>query len=244
MKGKVEILRGFEEEGAIHRYPYSSMPPLESHVHPKFAIFDAGRKLKMLFEESESNQILNKVVEDYPSLSKIQRLYRVWIQPPPNASRNDTSYIDPNFELVSDPPEDISSDGSEYDAPKRARTLLGRGDGFYLRQKTRSMAAGEQAGNGDGTQAGNAQAGKGDRAQVGNVDDNGARGGKRGCGGKRGRKAPKKRKVLSESFTHNQHRLSEVTLSRINQQFEEAAWTADRIREWSSLSKRMRHRFH
>jgi hypothetical protein len=55
----------------------------------------------------------------------------------------------------------------------------------------------------------------------------------RGRGMAKSRKAPAKRKVLSESSAHNQQLLSEATLSRINQQFGESVWTCDNIRDWS-----------
>jgi hypothetical protein len=54
-------------------------------------------------------------------------------------------------------------------------------------------------------------------------------------------RAAKKRKVLAA--THS-HQLSKATLTRINQQFGEAVWTADHIRQWSktSLKKRVSRR--
>jgi hypothetical protein len=45
--------------------------------------------------------------------------------------------------------------------------------------------------------------------------------------------AKHKRKVHSESLTHNQQLLSEKTLYSFNQQMGEVAWTNNRIREWS-----------
>ncbi|KAK7678590.1 hypothetical protein QCA50_018462 [Cerrena zonata] len=36
----------------IHTHPFTTLPPLESHVHPKFVILEAGRKLKKLFKSS------------------------------------------------------------------------------------------------------------------------------------------------------------------------------------------------
>ena len=37
-----------DEAPHFHSYPYSDLPHLVSHIHPKFAIFDAGRILKGL----------------------------------------------------------------------------------------------------------------------------------------------------------------------------------------------------
>jgi hypothetical protein len=39
---EVDICRGIGDAFVRYIYPYSSLPPLESHVHPKFVIFDAG----------------------------------------------------------------------------------------------------------------------------------------------------------------------------------------------------------
>ncbi|KAK7686098.1 hypothetical protein QCA50_010910 [Cerrena zonata] len=36
----------------IHTHPFTTLPPLTSHVHPKFAILETGRKLKELFKTS------------------------------------------------------------------------------------------------------------------------------------------------------------------------------------------------
>jgi hypothetical protein len=246
---EVDIYRGIGEAHVVHTYPYSSLPTLESHVHPKFIIFDAGRKLRTLM--IENSDVLKNVIDHYPSLSKVQNLYRAWIQEPPKISLKDKTYINPEFELVYDPEyEDTSGDDPEYkdisgddlDEPIDSdygvnddQTLPGRGDGLYLRPRTRSVAAAEEASAYDGqvkrppprTRSVAAE-------QAGNGD--GARGGKT-----RTSKVPvRKRKVLSESFTNNQQLLSEATLSRFNQQFGEVAWTADRIRQWSSLPKKRR----
>ena len=247
----VEICRGIDDARVIHTYPYSSLPVLESHVHPKFVVFNAGMKMRKLVLEGKS-AVLKKPFEDYPSLTKIQYLYRNWIQELPKFALKDKTYVDPELELVYDCEfDDDIGDGngddphdndSDYDEPMRTRTTLGRGDGFYLRRRTRSVVQAEQARS-------NEDNGFDDQArprtrsvaaeQAGNGDVNGARGGK--TRKTRTSKVPvKKRKVLSESFTHNQQLLSEATLSRINQQFGEAAWTADRIRQWSNFRKKRR----
>lgn len=38
----------------IHTHPFTTLPPLESHVHPKFVILETGRKLKKLFKPSHN----------------------------------------------------------------------------------------------------------------------------------------------------------------------------------------------
>jgi hypothetical protein len=140
---EVQFLRGIGDAAVIHRYPYSSLPLLECHVHPKFAIFDAGRKLKkMLFGDHLVKDALRRALEDYPSLLKIQRLYRAWIQDPPSIALEDKTYVNPEFILVysEDGSGDDHSNDSDYDhangQPKRTRTIPGRGDGFHLYRRT------------------------------------------------------------------------------------------------------------
>jgi hypothetical protein len=204
----------------MYMYPYNNLPRLISHIHPKFVIFNAGEKL------TSSNLSIDQartLVDDNPGIGKMLNLYSAWIRPPPKGYESNESYEDPKVVLV--PVEDsIDSSVDDPEDPEDTdykcrtyRTKSGRGDGF--RPHTRSVAvvaAAEQA--------------------AANRDGNGV-----GDGRTRTRKAPvKKRKVLSESFTQNRQLLSEATLSRINQQTEEAAWSAERIRQWSSFAKKRR----
>jgi len=232
---RVDINRGIEDAQVRHSYPYSSLPLLESHLHPKFAIYDAGMKLKNLLFNRE---YLIEALANYPSLSKIQDLYRGWNQIPPIHAQEDKTYVDPDFVLAfgsQDGSGDGKGDGKgDSDDPidkdyyvgqpkrTRKRTILGRGDGLYLQRRT-GLAADQQAGNeNDDLRPRTRSVVAAEKLEA----RNGA--------------PAKKRKVLSESFSHNQHLLSEATLSRINQQFGEAAWTADRIRRWSSSQTKRR----
>jgi hypothetical protein len=229
MKG-IEICRKIDDEIVVYKYPYTSFPQLKSHLHPKFAIFDAGSKLQKLFnEDSDSNPVYEKALEDYPSLSKIRSLYLAWIQPLPKKALEDKTFVDATKfdEIFDTSPED--SDGSVY----KDRSMLNRtrGDGVFLRRRTRSIAAAEQS------QAKHLRPRK--RSIATGVEE-----GQSAQGGRSGKKkAPvKKKKVLSESLTYNRHLLSETALSRINQQFGEAPWTAHRIRQWSSFPNKRRVR--
>jgi hypothetical protein len=184
----------------VHNYPYDTLPRLKSHLHPKFVIFNAGKKLERMLT-CPTNLIM--LFHDYPALRKIQALYDAWIAPIPGNSINCTSYNDPTLKLVPEVQvEDDPNYAEDHDYHSN-RTKSNRGTGFCLRPRTRSVAAGEQDVDGDVNGTNN-----------------------------------KKRKVLSESFTHNQQPLSEATLSRINEQYGEAAWTSDRIRRWAFRRKR------
>jgi hypothetical protein len=219
------IMRNEEKEGEpsqlkIYTYPFFTLPPLKSHLHPKFAIFDAGRKLKISRYNHSSSEAksLQKVGEHYPSLAKVLSLYNTWVEPIPNRAMEDESYNDPRVVLVSEDGENFE-DG-DYDG-RTNRTESGRGDG--LRPRTRSVVAAERDGD----------YGLGSRPRTRSVTA--AERGKSSRGGARTGKpaAVKKRKVHSESSPHNKHLLSEATLSRFNRQSGDAAWTSDRIRQWS-----------
>lgn len=204
------------------KYPYRTLPRLKSHLRPEFAIFNAGIKLATLRGDLDQ---LGKIFEEYPSLVKVEKLYNAWIQKLPNDALNDRSYVDPDEELV--PSSEDGSDNSK-DGNYRSRTKSGHigEDGFnlHLRPRTRSVAAAERDGNG------------GDQIKSG-------RRGKRNT--EKEKRAPEKRapkrKVLSETSNRNQHLLSEATLSRLDHQIGEAAWTGDRIHQWSkTFPKRKR----
>ena len=202
-----DMIEGDVLHPTVYEYPYSTFPKLKSHLHPKFSIFDAGRKLDALFFQENSNPAIDKLFGDYPNSIKILHLYRAWIAPIPDSALKDTSYIDPKLQLVyetedgsGDEPEDL--DGDYVDQIKSGRgTESGRGDGYRLRPRRQPVAAADQD-----------------------------------CKmGASKRKAPAdNRKVLSLSSAHNQQLLSKATLSRFNQRVGEAVWTGERIRHWSN----------
>lgn len=143
-------------------------------------------------------------------------MYLAWVQPVPKIAQKDKSYRDLNDVLTADSNDE---DRSYHDGHSN-RTRSGRGDGFSLRPRTRGVAAGR---DGDGSDNFN--------------------GGHDSCAEDRlhpsARKASKRKVLsLSESSNHNQSFLSEATLFNFNQQIGEAAWTDDRIHQWSKRSKR------
>ena len=231
---KMDINRGIAGEQVHHVYPYSTLPDLKSHLHPKFAIFDAGKKLDKLYkQDSRSNPVYGKFLEDYPNAQKTLQLYLAWIGPLPENALEDKTYYDlEEFDLINGPElqnihddlkfQDNDDNDSDYEEgrSKRTRTVAWRGGvGPFIVRRTQN-AESEQARIRPRTRS---MAGNG-KGQGGEISP---------------QKAPvKKRKVLSASFTRNQHLLSEATLSRINQQRGEAAWTAERIRQWSLGKKR------
>lgn len=220
--------------GTVHYYPYHTLPLLESHLHPKFAIFNAGSKLKKL-ETPESFSKLETLFDKYPGLEKTLRLYDAWIRPLPASALKDESYFDPNDILVED------SNGSEHsddeDIDYTCQTKSGRGDGFKYFPKTRSVAAADRAKRPRTRSIAAAE-------EDGDFETNQAKSTRRRKTSAK-QKAPavvKKWKVLSESSTFNQQLLSEASISRINQQYGESVWTDDRIRRWSNtFPKKRKH---
>ena len=214
----------------VYRYPYRTFPDLKSHLHPKFAIFDAGEKLKALVRKhkksiQELRQLVDQLVCDYPAIADVQHLYNAWTQEIPDVAKEDLSYVDPSKpELASHSEDDESGDANDSN-------YIGRGTrglvyGIYNHPRTRSIAATEPKDNDGHNRTNRARGDKGSQEK----------------GNQAIKKAPvvKKRKVLSESSARNQHLLSEAVLSRYNKRFLETAWTADRIRAWSSSTKRRR----
>ena len=77
-----------------HWHPFNSLPLIESHFHPKFAIFNAGAKLaKMMVLKDPDN--VKKFMEKLPSLLSIIDLYNVWIQAPTPDVKTAISYNAP-----------------------------------------------------------------------------------------------------------------------------------------------------
>jgi hypothetical protein len=120
---------------------------MESHLHPQFIIFNAELKLEALTVSSYANY--EKLISDFPILSRIHILYDAWNKVLPAAAKNDGSFIVPNYIL--DYYSDDKDDYDDIDNPKdedyfdgkslsgRAqRTLPGRRGYFRRRNPLRS----------------------------------------------------------------------------------------------------------
>jgi hypothetical protein len=197
-----------------HDYPFNTLPLLESHLHPKFVIYDAGIKM---FSFLRDPSFTAQMVRDFPSLKMTVELYIAWaLNPLPDSSVNDPTYYDPD----ADEDEDSDKDGNDDDDPKdgdyvyhTTRTRHRRLGDIWPCSRTRNAA--KQDGNDapeDGVQEYPLPSTKQKAQAVG----------------------PIKRKVLSGSSSHNQPLLSEVTLSRHTQQLGEVSGT-DRVHEWKKV---------
>ena len=183
---------------SIHFHPFNTLPRFESHLHPKFVIFDAGKKLSKLAVTSQS--VYGLFCDRYPIAEKIEVLYIAWTRDVPPIANKDPSYWVPDdgFCVTKDEVGEVNGevdgddgDDSNYSDYGDNKTMSGRGKAWITQERRQAP----------------------DKWQA--------------------PPAKRQREVLSRSFSHNQHLLSEVTLSSFNQQFRKAAWTDDRIREWS-----------
>jgi hypothetical protein len=230
--------------GDNHFYPYDTLPRLISHLQPRFAIFNAGSKLNKLMEGGSTNPEFTKVLDNHPDidLNMVIMLYDAWIRPIPYFAVKDESYVEPNTTLVRvpNPPDSDDPEDSDYVGRRNCGRILTSGDGL-LRPRTRSVAAEQDRNDDDHDHL--TESGRGDgwhirpnkrRLSVAAEQESA------GLGVSGTLKAPavKKRKVFSALPTHNQQFLSEATLSSFNQHLGVAAWTGDRIRQWSTSTKK------
>ena len=74
----------------IHLPPYNDFPLLKMHVHPRFAVFDLGRKIYLL-----PLHILSDFVKELPVLLKALRIYEKWVASRPASSMTDKAYNPP-----------------------------------------------------------------------------------------------------------------------------------------------------
>jgi hypothetical protein len=98
----------------VHYHPYTSLPDLPCHIHPKFVILTLGEQLSSLVDE-----VLNSLLEGYPILTKILILYNSWIIQPPLAANDSTSYKADDSDDEDD--ADYNDEESEATVPHRAK---------------------------------------------------------------------------------------------------------------------------
>ena len=99
-----------DETPTNHMYPFDTLPLLESHLHPKFVIFNSGKKLKGLLDYDK----YTKLLEQFPLLGQVEEVYMAWLDDLPieedDASYNlnapvdsDDDYDDSDDVIVDDP---------------------------------------------------------------------------------------------------------------------------------------------
>ena len=90
-------------------YPFDTLPLLESHIHQKFAIFNAGHKMHLL--QLQVQKVVNESIFS-PRLGFVLHLYEASIRTLPPNSKTDQSYLAPIDNKVTD---DDGDDGDGVD---------------------------------------------------------------------------------------------------------------------------------
>jgi hypothetical protein len=105
------------DDGTIHRYPFDKLR-FESHVHPQFVIYNGGAKL-----ENTNEQELDKIVEEFPALSSIIRVYSAWMRSLYDKELNDPSFNVPGPKGDDDDDDDDADDDDDddYEDPPPSR---------------------------------------------------------------------------------------------------------------------------
>jgi hypothetical protein len=94
-----------------HTYPFDTLPLLESHLHPKFVIFNSGKKINGLPVHKYT-----KLMQQFPILGHVENLYMAWLESLPNTV-DDTSYNhDAPVDSVDSDDDDVTMvpNGSEF----------------------------------------------------------------------------------------------------------------------------------
>ncbi|KAF9037576.1 hypothetical protein BJ165DRAFT_562520 [Panaeolus papilionaceus] len=79
-----------EEDGRItvYQYPLDNFPMITSHIHPKYAIFHAGEAISRYLDRPRKISLIQR----YPWVQQVERLYRTWAGCLPAESKDDAIY--------------------------------------------------------------------------------------------------------------------------------------------------------
>ncbi|KAF8196540.1 hypothetical protein BJ912DRAFT_1140837 [Pholiota molesta] len=111
-------------------YPFDNLPDFDSHIHPKFAILALGKKLLEMETKSivAKRVALNKLLEKFPILEEVRRLYTAWTAiPDAKDVAADGSYAAPDNDSDDDDSEpdiDDDDDDSDYVSDNKSRTSV------------------------------------------------------------------------------------------------------------------------
>ena len=119
----------FDDKWSHYAYPFSELR-FESHVHPKFIIFNVGSKMR-----GWGDELTLKLCEDLPSLGIIWNLYYAWTRDIPQRAKDDKSYYMVPVEHDNDTDDTPNPDNGDYKGPKSLRTNYGR-NGYWSTEIT------------------------------------------------------------------------------------------------------------
>jgi len=110
------------DDFTTHTYPFATLPLMTSHLHPKFVILEAGRKLETL----ETNNVA-ELIGNYPSLGDVVVLYGAWTRAVPSNAMVDRTYNNPDEDDGSDnDDEEDNNNDEDYKDNRSQRTSHGR----------------------------------------------------------------------------------------------------------------------
>jgi hypothetical protein len=93
-----------------HFHPFTTLPLLQSHLHPKFAIYNAGKKL---LEFSQDHYL--QLRRAFPRLVDIKKLYAAWLTQPKEEELEDPSFQPPRDDDEEDDDDDGDPKDLDYD---------------------------------------------------------------------------------------------------------------------------------
>lgn len=74
-----------------HIYPFPNFPLIRTHIHPKFAILEAGRQLLSMI--TSERQSFHRVTSTYPITEDVLDIYTAWTRDRPVEAEDDEGYI-------------------------------------------------------------------------------------------------------------------------------------------------------
>ncbi|KZP27457.1 hypothetical protein FIBSPDRAFT_297547 [Athelia psychrophila] len=100
-----------------HLHPFTTLPQLESHLRPHFAIFEAGRKLDKLRPVA-----VVRALADYSLLVKILAIYAAWIQARPSKINKKVASVPTPLPKNPDIEDDAETQPGRCRSPPRRRS--------------------------------------------------------------------------------------------------------------------------
>ncbi|KAF7426543.1 hypothetical protein PC9H_008912 [Pleurotus ostreatus] len=95
------------EDVVNHFFPFDSIPPLKSHIHPKFAIFELGLQVLHL-----PLDVYRSLLTTTPIISSVLDIYYAWTRTPPTRFLEDTVKDDESGGDDDDPNDEDWSEAS------------------------------------------------------------------------------------------------------------------------------------
>ena len=112
------------EDLSIHTYPFKELT-FQSHVHPRYVIYETGRKLR----NGLSPEDFAEYERLYPEIvNRILHIFDAWCQPVPEGAEDE-----PPFRPSTPQPPDIADEGSDWMSSRH--TPRGRLPSIFLNTK-------------------------------------------------------------------------------------------------------------